>query len=221
MQWIHQVNIRPNLFETEAVAEATVVNIICRVYNLTQFWKISRKVQLISLLECTWFTLKHLVMFCKGWNVMNTANNLSKFVFLRKKTSEPIKYTIIRGHRDPRMSTHYIIATSLFYYIKKWQLLRSSLLQAMKNCAKHARLVYYCIFHNDQTLKVWRKKITTDNVIQHLLKVITPTGYKKYMVSTNIELLCQFWFFCPPNFQGLILIKNTYNYPRWAFFHGL
>ena len=27
MQWIHQVNIRPNLFETEAVAEATVVNI--------------------------------------------------------------------------------------------------------------------------------------------------------------------------------------------------
>ena len=63
MQWIHQVNIRPNLFETEAVAEATVVNIICRVYNLTQFWKVSwkdRKVQLISSLEFTWFALKYL-----------------------------------------------------------------------------------------------------------------------------------------------------------------
>ena len=59
MQWIHQVNIRPNLFETEAVAEATVVNIICRVYNLTQFWKVprkDRKVELISSLEFTWFT---------------------------------------------------------------------------------------------------------------------------------------------------------------------
>ena len=63
MQWIHQVNIRPNLFETEAVAEATVVNIICRVYNLTQFWKVfrkDRKMQLISSLKLTWFTLKYL-----------------------------------------------------------------------------------------------------------------------------------------------------------------
>ena len=63
MQWIHQVNIRPNLFETEAVAEATVVNIMCRVYNLTQFWKVfrkDRKMQLISSLKLTWFTLKYL-----------------------------------------------------------------------------------------------------------------------------------------------------------------
>ena len=63
MQWIHQVNIRPNLFETEAVAEATVVKIICRVYNLTQFWKVfrkDRKMQLISSLKLTWFTLKYL-----------------------------------------------------------------------------------------------------------------------------------------------------------------
>ena len=31
------------------------------------------------------------------------------------------------------------------------------------------------------------KKITTDKVIQSLLKVTTPTEYKKYMVSTKVE----------------------------------
>jgi hypothetical protein len=30
------------------------------------------------------------------------------------------------------------------------------------------------------------KKIIIDKVIQHLLKVATPTEYKKYMVSTNV-----------------------------------
>jgi hypothetical protein len=35
-----------------------------------------------------------------------------------------------------------------------------------KKCAKHAHLVYQCIFHKDKSLKVWWKKFTTDKVIQ-------------------------------------------------------
>ena len=52
----------------------------------------------------------------------------------------------------------------------------SSLLQAIKNVAKHAHQVYYCVFHKDQSLKV----------IQCLLKVTSSTKYKKYMVSTKV-----------------------------------
>ena len=36
------------------------------------------------------------------------------------------------------------------------------------------------------------KKIKIDKVFQRLLKVTTPKEYKKYMVSTNVEELCQF-----------------------------
>ena len=36
------------------------------------------------------------------------------------------------------------------------------------------------------------KKI--DKVIQHLLKVTTPTNYKKYMVLTNVESFVNFEF---------------------------
>ena len=40
------------------------------------------------------------------------------------------------------------------------------------------------------------KKFITDKVIQHLLKVTTPTEYKKYMVSTNVEYFvnCESFF---------------------------
>ena len=62
------------------------------------------------------------------------------------------------------------------------------MLQAIKNVAKNAHLnsAYMCFSQGSITERLV-KKITTDKLIQRLLKVTTPIEYKKYMVSTNVE----------------------------------
>ena len=78
-----------------------------------------------------------------------------------KQISGPLFILDYRVH-----SWHHIIATSL-NLLHKWSLLQVCYRQ-YKNVAKHAHLVYYFVFHKDQSLKVSYFFFKIDKVIQLL-----------------------------------------------------
>ena len=96
----------------------------------------------------------------------------------------------------------------------------SSLIQAIKNCAKHAHLEYECVFCKNQSLKVgWFFSLELTKLFNvcwnHVLFILYRSTFNK------LEWLCPLWFF----FSKLSEIDPCEKRTRWAslaqFFYGL
>ena len=86
----------------------------------------------------------------------------------------------------------------------------SNLLQAKKTCPQACNLGSQCVFHKDQSLKVWQKTIqnwqrySTFDEIVYSLYLLFRSSYFQQKFNNFVNFDC-----FSPNFQGLILTKNT------------
>ena len=65
----------------------------------------------------------------------------------------------------------------------------SSSLQAIKNVAKHAHLAYQCVFHKDQSLKVWwkRKSKLTNVCWNHVLFILYRSSHFQQTLNNFVN----------------------------------
>ena len=91
----------------------------------------------------------------------------------------------------------------------KWPLLQVCY-KPKKHVPKHANLGSQCVFHKDQSLKDWQKTIqnwqsysTFDETV-YFLYLLFRSSYFQQKFNNFVNFDC-----FSPNFQGLILTKNT------------